>query len=85
MSSKGRKIAKNLGKSLRKKFDSDSQTDDLHQVGKPIPWHVKNSQIRGFDISLMYPNILCVFMFVSWSVNGFDLGSCQSSAFALCE
>ncbi|XP_070194646.1 rho GTPase-activating protein 45-like isoform X3 [Littorina saxatilis] len=31
MSSKGRKIAKNLGKSLRKKFDSDSQTDDLQQ------------------------------------------------------
>lgn len=46
MSSKGRKIAKNLGKSLRKKFDSDSQTDDLQQVGKPTPWHVKNLPVR---------------------------------------
>lgn len=47
MSSKGRKIAKNLGKSLRKKFDSDSQTDDLQQVGKPTPWHVKNLPVQS--------------------------------------
>ncbi|XP_076440442.1 uncharacterized protein LOC143279954 isoform X2 [Babylonia areolata] len=36
MSSKGRKIAKNLGKSIRKKFDSDSQTDDLQQASAEL-------------------------------------------------
>ena len=60
MSSKGRKIAKNLGKSLRKKFDSDSQTDDLQQVGKPTPWHVKNLPV-GLRLScILASSVPCI-------------------------
>ena len=73
MSSKGRKIAKNLGKSLRKKFDSDSQTDDLQQVGKPIPWHVKNLPVWlqwGYALNLSGSLILLFDLYFSRNKSG---------------
>lgn len=53
MSSKGRKIAKNIGKSIRKKFDSDSQNDDLQQRAAELnlcrasPTHMTSAEMRS--------------------------------------
>lgn len=62
MSSKGRKIAKHIGKSLRKKFDLDalSENDDLQQVGKPIPWNLKNFHLgKTFQSVIAHSYMIC--------------------------
>ncbi|KAK7468187.1 hypothetical protein BaRGS_00036600 [Batillaria attramentaria] len=64
MSSKGRKIAKNLGKSLRKKFDSDSQNDDLQQrvgelnLSSSSPTHLSGAEMRSSSNSAASPSVV---------------------------